>query len=417
MNAAATFAREFAAGADPRLFSDDAVERATPDLGAGAPGLLAGVDLYDGSFRLGSAPGGVGMRSWHRLPDGRFYSVDPMTEAVARQYAVNSFPGYPGGGPQVTVDTALQMPNILARALTDLAYQRFVADRILARGTPDQVRGGAAVFQRAESLFPDRQAELVGVRSEWPRTGWTVPDLFAAAVKKYGLESIVSDEARRRNAMDQLARALRKIANSTVRFVDSVAMTLITTDPAVQTASATATWTGVSAKIIADLAAARNLIQNIDLGYVANTLIINPAQELALLTDTTIQGVLPRESTPRNAVVTGRPVPILGLDQILVTNQLAAGKYIVCDAGTVGTIADEQPMAEEGYYSYDVAAGGGPGSVPAGLGAPSIGPLNQPTMYAKTYREDSTDGTVVRGARFPAMWISEPQAAVYGSGA
>jgi hypothetical protein len=243
-----------------------------------------------------------------------------------------------------------------------------------------------------------------------------VPDLFAAAVKKYGLESVVSDEARRRNAMDQLARALRKIANATVKFVDSVAMTLIATDPAVQTQTATAAWNNAGAKIILDIATGRNLIVNIDMGYEANTLIINPAQELSLLTDTTIQGVLPRESTPRNAVVTGRPVPILGLQQILVTNQIAAGHWILCDAGTVGTIADEQPLADEGYYNYDVAGNGGPGATPAGLAAPTI-PLNQPTIYAKTYREESTDGTIVRGARFPAMWISEPQAAVYGSGA
>lgn len=412
---ATTFARETAA--DPRLFADERIERASADLGAGVPGLVAGLDLSAGGFQMGTAPR-MGVRSWHSLPDGRWYSLDPMTEAVSRTFAANAFPGYPGGGPQVTVDTALQMPNILARALTDLAYQRFVADRILVRGTPDQVRGGAAIFQRAESLFPDRQAELVGVRSDWPRTGWTVPDLFAAAVKKYGLESIVSDEARRRNAMDQLARALRKIANSTVRFVDGVAMTMIATDPAVQTATATAAWNNAGAKIILDIAVARNLIQNIDYGYEANTLIINPAQELSLLTDASIQGVLPRESTPRNAVVTGRPVPILGLQQILVTNQLPAGKYIVCDAGTLGSIADEQPLADEGYYSYDVAAGaGGMGGTPGNLGPPSIGPLNQPTMYAKTYREEKTDGTVVRGARFPAMWISEPLSAVYGTGA
>jgi hypothetical protein len=405
------FAREFAA-ADPRLFADEG--RISADLGAGLPGIVSGIDLHSAEFALGTRPAG-GLRSWHRLPDGRFYSLDPVTEAVSRQFA-NTLPGYPGGGPQVTVDTALQMPNIIARALNDLAYQRFVADRILAKGTPDQVRGGAAVFQRAESIFPDRVAEVIGVRSDWPRSGWTVPDLYAAAVKKMGLEAVVSDEARRRNAMDQLARALRKIANATVKFVDATAMALISTDPAVQTATATAAWNAAGAKIIQDIATARNLIVNIDYGYEANTLIINPAQELSLLTDSTIQSVLPRESTPRNAVVTGRPVPILGLDQILVTNQLAAGHYIVCDAGTVGSIADEQPLADEGYYSYDVAGNGGPGTTPANL-APSQVPLNQPPMFAKTYREEKTDGTVVRGARFPAMWISEPLAAVYGSGA
>lgn len=403
------FARDVAL-ADERLFAD--IDRFAADLGAGLDGRPAGLDLYSGAFALGTKPMGGGMRVWKRLPDGRFYSADPLAEVLGRQFATNTLPGYPGGGPQVTVDTALQMPNIIARALIDLAYQRFVADRILAKGTPDQVRGGAAVFQRSESLFPDRGAEEVGTRSQWPRSGWTVPDLFAAAVKKYGLESPVSDEARRRNAMDELARALRKIANAVVKFVDATAMAAIIADPAVQTATATAQWSNAGAKIILDIASARNLIVNIDFGYEANTLIVNPAQELSLLTDTTIQTVLPRESTPRNAVVTGRPVPILGLDQILVTNQLTAGKVIVTDAGTVGSIADEIPLADEGYFTYDVNSGAGQ----TGFGPPQI-PLQQPPMFAKTYREERADETVVRGARFPAMWIAEPKAAVVISGA
>jgi len=351
--------------ADPRLFED-----------------------FDRQLQALTPDAGIGPRIYRVGPDGRFHQE--------RQFAVNSLPTYPGGGPQVTVDSAIQNPNIIARALTDLAYQRFVADRVLMRGTSDQVRGGAAVFQRAESLFPDRGAEEVGVRSEWPRSGWTVPDLFAAAVKKYGLEVPISDESVRRNAMDVMARAQRKLANAVVKFVDQVAMTLIETDPAVQTLTAGATWsTGTS--IIADLASARNKIQNIDLGYVADTLIINPAQELSMLTNTTLQSILPRESTPRNATLTGSPVPILGLQQILVTNQITAGTGIVLNSGVVGTIAEEAPDPREGYVGYNPGA-------------------NQPNIMVKRYREEDRDEWILRAARFPAMWISEPQAAVVISG-
>jgi hypothetical protein len=363
-----------AALADPRFFADfdDQVRE-------------LGIEPASGPFSNQQ----IGPRIYVAGGDGYYHEE-------RREFA-NVFPTYPGGGPQVTVDTAMRFPNIIARALIDLAYQRFVADRILARGSAEQVAGGAAVFQRAEGLFPDRGAEEVGVRSEWPRSGWTVPDLFAAAVKKYGLEVPIADETRRRNAMDEMARAQRKLANAVVKFVDATAMTMITTDAAVNTFVATNTWASGSANILGDLAASRTKVNNIDFGYEVDTLIVNPIQETSLLTDATIRGILPRESTPRNAAITGIPVPLLGLNQILVTNQIASGTGLLVQAGVVGSIADENPDAGENYVTYDPGAGAA-------------------RIWVKMYRGEERDETIVRCARFPAMWVSEPKAAVVMTG-
>lgn len=326
---------------------------------------------------------------------------------ASREY-VTTQPTYPGGGVVVSVDTALQMPNIIARALTQLSYQRFVADRIFAHGTADQVRGGAAVFQRSESIFPDRTAAEVGVRSRWPRSGWTPGDLFAALVHKWGLEVPIADETRRRNALDQMARAQRKLANAVVKFVDQQAMSTIVNDAAVNTYAAPLQWSNSSADKIKDIATARNAINNVDLGYVADTLVINPAQELQLLLDANVRGALPREVNANNplgnSIITGQAVPILGLKQILVTNQIAAGTALLVNAGVVGSIADEEPLGDEGYVSYDA----GPTNV--------VIPGQAPRIWVKTYREEGTDETIVRGARFPAMWVSEPKAATYITG-
>jgi hypothetical protein len=361
--------------ADPRMFAD--FEEQLGEMGMTAKP----VDPFSAQH--------VGPRVYMGTEDGGF--------GLVRQFAVNSLPTYPGGGPRITVDTAMKFPNIIARALVDLTYQRFVADRILAKGTPEQVAGGAAIFQRAEGIFPDRVAEQVMPRSEWPRSGWTVPDLFAAAVKKLGLEVPISDEARRRNQLDVLARAQRKLANAVIKFVDGLAMTMITTDAAINTYTASNTWTGGSANILGDLAAGRNLVNNADLGYAVDTLVINPAQETAMITDATIRGILPRESTPRNAAITGQPVPLVGLRQILVTNQMPAGKAILLESGTAGSIADEAPLPDEGYNAYN-------------------GGADEPTLYVKQYREDDRDETIVRCARFPAMWIAEPKSVVYMQG-
>lgn len=326
---------------------------------------------------------------------------------ASREY-VTTQPTYPGGQVVINVDTALQQPNIIARALTSLAYQRFVADRILQAGTADQVRGGAAVFQRAESIFPDRTAAEVGVRSRWPRSGWTPGDLFAAMVHKWGLEVPIADEVRRRNALDQMGRAQRKLANAVVQFVDQQAMSTIINDPAINTYASPGLWSNTATDKIAGIATARNMINNIDLGYVADTLVINPAQELQLLLDANVRGALPREVNANNplgnSIITGQAVPILGLRQILVTNQIAAGTALLVNAGVVGSIADEEPLGDEGYVSYDA----GPTNVQI--------PGPNPRIWVKTYREEGTDETIVRGARFPAMWVAEPKAATYITG-
>jgi hypothetical protein len=121
-----------------------------------------------------------------------------------------------------------------------------------------------------------------------------------------------------------------------------------------------------------------------------------------------VRGALPREVNPNNplgnSIITGQAVPILGLRQILVTNQIAAGTALLCNAGVIGSIADEEPLADEGYVSYD--AGATNAQIP---GTP-------PRIWVKTYREEGTDETIVRGARFPAMWVSEPKAATYMTG-
>jgi hypothetical protein len=306
---------------------------------------------------------------------------------------------YPGGGQRITVDAALKQPRIISRRLTDLTAKRFVADKIFSQGSPEQVAGGAAVYQRSEPIYPDRAVEEVGVRAEYPRTGWT-EELFAAFVKKYGLEAPVSDEARRRNQIDQLTKAQLKIANAVVKFVDALAMTLILTDADVLTGAASGDWSTAATDIIADIATARKAIFDQDEGYEPDTLVVNPAQEFDLLLDKDIRDALPRESRD-TAIQGGKPVPILGLKQILVTSQLTAGTAIVLSSNIIGTIADERPLSDEKYVVYN----------------PPGAPANYPTIYTKTYREENKDETIIRGARFPAMWLGEPKSARLITGA
>lgn len=299
-------------------------------------------------------------------------------------------PTYPGS-PEMTVDALLKRPQVLLRQLTDLVNKRFIADKIFTRGSSDQVAGGLAVYQRSESIYPDRDPEEVGVRSEFPMTGWS-EQLMSAFVKKYGLEAPIAFEARRRNQIDVVARAQRKLANSLVRYVDTLAMTLLSSDPDVinYTSSSLGVWS-TTGNAIKDIANMRKQIEDQDEGYEPDTLIVNPQQELELLLDPDLRNALPREE--RSSITTGRVAPMLGLRQILSSPRVAEATAYVLAAKVGGTIADEVPEASEGYSSFSPGAGFAP-------------------IYMKIRTLDDTDEYRVRVMRLPAMWIAEPKSIV-----
>lgn len=309
--------------------------------------------------------------------------------------------GYPVTGGVTQVDLLLQQPEILSRELTSLVRKRLIADRIFARGSAEQVKGGMLRFQRAESIYTDRDPEKVAPRAFFPRTGWS-EELRSAAVNQWGLEVPINALAIRRHAIDQIDRAEIKLANRIVKMIDTEAMNLLTTDADVQTFAASGDWTTAATDIFADLAEALRLLDVQDEGYEGTTLIVNPAQFKDLLTDKDIRDAMPREdreSAQRTGIVQG----ILGFDEILRTNQLAAGTVIATAAKVVGTIADEAPSDREGYTAFD------PGDNGAG---DDFAPV-----YVKVYEEPQGSDTIVRGARWPAMGITDPKAAVKITGA
>jgi len=306
-------------------------------------------------------------------------------------------PTYPGS-PKLTVDILLKQPRLISRALSSLTSKRFVTDRIFSRGSSAQIAGGAALYQKSESIYPDRNVEEVGLRGEWPRTGWT-EEIFTAVVHKYGLEVPIADETKRRNALDQLMRAQIKLGNAVVKYVDTKAIALLRTEATRLTMVATADWTTAATDIVLDIARAQALIEDQDEGFVGDVLVVNPAQQLDLIIDKDIRdALLQAGSTVRSSLLTGQAMPIMGLRNIITTGQMPAGEALLVSSGVTGTIADEQPEADENYSLYSPAAGFSP-------------------VYVKTYRNDNVDETIIRAARFPAMWISEPKSYVHITGA
>jgi hypothetical protein len=306
-------------------------------------------------------------------------------------------PTYPGQttATQLTVDALLRQPRLISRDLVSLTSKRFVADRILQRGTSEMVAGGAMQYQRDESIYVTNDPEESIAPALWPRTTW-VEEVRTAAVKEYGLEVPILYTSIRRNNRPQLTMAERKLSNNIVRFVDKLMFTTLEADTDVQTFGSGAVWTTAGTDIIAEIAKAQELIELQDNGYSGfenAVLVLHTNLRDALLNNTVLRAALPRETTD-GQIRTGMMAPFLGLREILFSSQITATLAFVVDTSVAGVIADEAPAAEEGFSSYNP-----PGST-------------QSPIYTKVYDEPEGRRKIVSGGRWPAIALVAPKAVV-----
>lgn len=309
-------------------------------------------------------------------------------------------PTYPQASPAISVQALLKQPQRISRDLANMVYQRLITPRLFVKGSPEQVAGGAMWYQLAESIFldPGQDVEEIAVRGDWPRDGWTEA-LRTTPVKQYGIEVPLSNLAIRRNSMDQLQRAERKLANNIVRFVDTAAIAQLVADPGITTQPASAAWTIAGTDIIADIGKAQETIETKNNGYNGfenAALIVHVSRRDDLLNNTALRAALPRETTD-GQIQSGRMPGFLGLQPPIFTNSIAANQAIVMDTTVAGTIAYEPPDPAEGFQSYDPGAGFAPISV-------------------KVYQENRPKDTIIAGGIWPALAITDPGAVVLITG-
>lgn len=305
-------------------------------------------------------------------------------------------PAFPGNtGTQLTLDQMLKRPSLISRDLVNLTAKRFVADRILQRGTPEMVAGGAMQYQRDQSIYAANDPEEAAAPALWPRTGWT-EDIRTEAVKEYGLEAPILYTSIRRNNKPQLTMAERLIGNNIVRFVDKLMFTMLEGDADVQTFGAAALWTTAGTDIIADVAKSQEMIETQDNGYDGffnAVLVLHTKHRDALLNNTVLRAALPRESSDTQ-IQTGQMAPFLGLREILFSSQITETLAFVVDTSVAGVIADESPDSQEGYSAFNP-----PGST-------------QAPIHTKVYDEEANRRKIVSGGRWPAMALIAPKAVV-----
>lgn len=295
---------------------------------------------------------------------------------------------FPAAAPVLTGDSLaisrfLNSPPAIARRLRDYKDLRFVSDQLLTQRFRSS--GGAVLYEMTEPFVSDRTVEAVGAGSEYPYANMPTGTAGLASISKWGQKTMITDEEIARNVYGQAAvdRQMRKVVNSVISQVDSIAMSAIAS-AVTNTFAVPTAWT-TSVTIMRDIFRTVAQIQALNLGYTPDTIAVNDVAAAYLMSDPTITNALRRETTD-NPVYTGEISRLIGL-AIVTSPTIPVGQAWVLDSKALGGMADE--------------VDGAPGY--------SVGEL---AVQVKSIRVDEKDAWDLQGRRKTVPVVQEPAAAV-----
>jgi hypothetical protein len=261
----------------------------------------------------------------------------------------NPAPGVSGS--TISVDAYLRQPDYIRQTLEDLTLAGFFAEDIFTLG--EDAPSGAVLYDQltANFLYPDRDVQRHTPGGEFPIVIASNPVPSVASAEEYGGKFWMSYTAIGRNAVNELTRNERMLANALVKKWNTIAINLLNATVTAVGASAVVTgadWGTSTNDIFAQLAAVQFAAEQRELGIVLDTVIINPAQALDMLTSEKLRNLFTDE-TREQIVANG------GLGRLKVLNydirssfRQPAGTALVTAKGMVGGRHHEAPVATGG---------------------------------------------------------------------
>lgn len=297
---------------------------------------------------------------------------------------------YPPPQPSISGDIEsisrfLNSPSQLNRRLRTLAEQRYIADTLLSQRF--QVQGGAVVYETGESIFAGDNPAAVNPGSEYALTTLSTGSASVANTVKWGQAAIITDESIARNNFQPVSRAMTKLVNSNVKYVDSVALSAVSTAVTQSTAAAAGWSTASATQILSDVAKAKANILALNQGYDPDTVVLDDLHWAYAFAAFTAGGFLPRETDSANPLVTGSFPVIDGMRWLPSPNVSSSSTVLVADSKMLGGMADEN-LAGPGYD---------------GQGALGV--------QGKAIREDDKDQYRLQVRRVTVPIVQEPAAA------
>jgi hypothetical protein len=301
---------------------------------------------------------------------------------------------YPLARPTGTLTTAqiqllLQNPRVIAKRVQTLADQKFIADYLLTgRFT---ATGGGIFYENGEPIFATDNPEAVEPAAEYPETILTSGNLTAAKTTKFGLDTLVTDEAIARLGINPVDRGLQRLANQTIKYIDTVAWGVIASK-VTDTIAAVGAWGASVPNVVQTLLNVQADRQNLALGLNLDTIALSAVQYAKVIGLFVGANVLPREAG--NPLIEGNlPVNLLGYTWV-TSPAISGSNPWVFDRNQLGGMADED------------------------LGSPGYVRSNGVGIEVKTIREDHNDLYRVRARRVTVPVVIEPHAgiAITGTG-
>lgn len=298
-------------------------------------------------------------------------------------------PTYPAAAPTLVNDVEsisrfLRSPALFARRLRTLAEQRFISDALLTGRLP--VEGGAIEYETGESIYSDRTPSAVAPGQEYPLTPVSDGQASIAAVRKWGQDTLVTDEAIKRRRMDPVTKAMAKMVNQVVKQVDSLSLSAIATSVTASQPATASFATATFAQMFGDIMDVVADVRALNEGYEPDTVVADDVTWARIISAAVAAGVTPRETMTAPAM-TG-DFPMIGGLRILATPNLpTAGQLLVLDSTQLGGMADEENLSP-GYVSQD------------GVG-----------IEGKVLRRDEDDAWRLRARRVTVPVVANPAAA------
>lgn len=259
-------------------------------------------------------------------------------------------------GDLLTISRFLSNPTAIQRRLRDFRDLRFVSDQILTQRF--RSTGGAVLYEQSESQLTDRTVEAVAPGSEYPYANLPTGVAALAAIAKWGQKVRITDEEITRNAYAGAAvdRALQKVVNSIIKQVDTITMSAV--GSALADTATAGIWdsaTLATRKPLDDILLAIQAVEDRNMGYHPDTLVVSPKAYTYLMLNDTIANLRKREES-NNPVYTGMIESIAGLTVLKTPNMPVATSAFVLDSTQLGGMADETDGAP-GYAVADLAVG------------------------------------------------------------
>lgn len=250
---------------------------------------------------------------------------------------------YPPAGPTLsgdieTISRFLNSPTMIARRLRTIAEQRYIADAVLT-GRYKAV-GGAVLYETGETIYTADSPRAVAPGGEYPLTTAPTGQASIAQTVKWGQDTKITDESISRQNMQPVNKAMIKLVNQNVKFIDGTAMGVINS-AVTATAAATAGWsTATAAQMLGDVAQAKANILALNQGYDPDTVVLDDIHWAYAYAAFVSGGFLPREQA-ENAVVTGVFPVIDGMRWLPTPNIPTSTTITVLDSTMLGGMADE----------------------------------------------------------------------------